>query len=180
MASIFSHAAAALALAPVCFGRATSGRVLAAGAIGAMAPDADVVGFAFGIQYGDLLGHRGLTHSLAFAVGAAFVLSWLARAPNESRRLVWAFLFAAVASHGILDAFTDGGLGIAFFSPFDSTRYFFPVRPILVSPIGVSEFFSPWGRAVIASELRWVWLPACLVAVAGLVLHRRRSANRVP
>jgi inner membrane protein len=45
------------------------------------------------------------------------------------------------ASHGILDAMTDGGLGVAFFSPFDDTRCFFPFRPIKVSPIGLS-FFS--------------------------------------
>jgi inner membrane protein len=36
----------------------------------------------------------------------------------------------ATASHGILDAFTNGGLGVAFFAPFDKTRYFFPVTPM--------------------------------------------------
>src|SRR5262249_15645291 len=36
-------------------------------------PDADVLGFPLGIRYEDLLGHRGLSHSLVFA----FVLSWI-------------------------------------------------------------------------------------------------------
>jgi membrane-bound metal-dependent hydrolase YbcI (DUF457 family) len=58
------------------------------------------------------------------------------------------------ASHGVLDAMTDGGLGIAFFAPFDNTRYFFPFRPVKVSPIGLS-FFSARGLDVIWSELLW-------------------------
>jgi hypothetical protein len=32
------------------------------------------------------------------------------------------------ASHGMLDAMTDGGLGVAFFAPFDNARYFFPME----------------------------------------------------
>ena len=31
-------------------------------------PDADVIGFRFGIRYEDMLGHRGLSHSLVFAL----------------------------------------------------------------------------------------------------------------
>ena len=30
----------------------------------ALLHDADVIGFAFGIEYGDLFGHRGLSHSV--------------------------------------------------------------------------------------------------------------------
>ena len=33
-------------------------------------PDADVVGFALGVQYGDPWGHRGATHSLALTNGS--------------------------------------------------------------------------------------------------------------
>ncbi len=56
---------------------------------------------------------------------------------------VWLFLFVATISHGILDALTDGGLGVAFFAPFVNTRYFFPWTPIKVSPIGAggANFF---------------------------------------
>jgi inner membrane protein len=68
---------------------------------------------------------------------------------------------------------TDGGLGIAFFSPFDRTRYFLPWRPIRVSPIGVASFFSRWGLEVLASELVYVWLPVA-ATVAGCRLWRSR------
>jgi inner membrane protein len=65
-------------------------------------------------------------------------------------------------SHGFLDALTDGGLGIAFFVPFDATRYFFPWRPVAVSPIGINQFFSPWGLSVLLTEGIWIGIPVCL------------------
>ena len=39
-----------------------------------MAPDADVIGFFFGVRYGDPWGHRGATHSIAVAVLCGAVL----------------------------------------------------------------------------------------------------------
>ena len=45
--------------------------------------------------------------------------------------------------------------GVAFFAPFNNTRFFFPWRPIEVSPIGLS-FFSTRGMAVLLSELIWI------------------------
>lgn len=63
------------------------------------------------------------------------------------------------ATHGLLDAMTNGGLGIAFFFPFDNTRYFFDWRPIQVSPIGIRNFFSEWGLRVIISEAVYIGLP---------------------
>jgi inner membrane protein len=62
---------------------------------------------------------------------------------------------------------TNGGLGVAFFAPFQNDRYFFPWRPIQVSPIGVASFFSEWGLRVVRSELQWVWLPSAIINVIG-------------
>lgn len=133
----------------------------AAAALCACLPDVDVVGFRLGVQYGDLWGHRGMTHSLLFAAVAGL----LAAAPFRPyrRRGGWrlpALLALITASHGFLDAFTSAGLGVAFFSPFDRTRYFFPWRPILVSPIGLTQFFRHAWLDVLRSEIRWVWLPS--------------------
>ena len=87
-------------------------------------------------------GHRGFTHSIIFAaliatiaVGAAFRRAL----PSISRFSVWMYFFLATASHGLLDAMTDGGLGVAFFAPFDNRRYFLPWTPIRVSPIGITR-----------------------------------------
>jgi len=143
-----------------------------------MAPDCDVLGFRFGIHYGDLLGHRGLTHSIAFAVAlsalvAAVVSKW---ERLVSFRVLWPYFFLATVSHGILDAFTNGGLGIAFFSPFSNHRYFFPWNPIEVSPIGAG-FFSADGLVVLASEARWIWLPSAVFALAAWGIRRMAHAN---
>ena len=45
------------------------------------------------------------------------------------------FTFLATASHGVLDAFTTGGLGVAFLWPWSPARFFAPVRGIRVSPM---------------------------------------------
>ena len=73
------------------------------------------------------------------------------------------FFFIITTSHGILDAFTSGGLGIALLAPFDNTRYFFPYRPIPVSPIGLGSFLSGWGAAVLAAEIVCIWIPIILI-----------------
>ena len=81
----------------------------------------------------------------------------------------------ATASHGFLDAMTDGGLGIAFFSPFDNDRYFLPWRPIHVAPIGISRFFTTRGLAVMRSEFLWIWVPAAALAISAWLLRRPRE-----
>lgn len=106
----------------------------------AMLPDADVVGFRFGIQYGDLLGHRGISHSVAFAAVVAGLTAAGLVARAQDRRGAGAValaLFLAAVSHPLLDMLTDGGLGVALWAPLSPERLFFPVTPIPVSPIGV-------------------------------------------
>jgi inner membrane protein len=176
MPTILSHAVAALGIGAAFFGRKAPIRVLALGALCSMLPDADVLGFPLGIRYGDLLGHRGFSHSVAFAAVLAALAVPLVRGKEgpEWGRL-WTYLFLATVSHGLLDALTDGGLGVAFFAPFDETRYFFPFRPIEVSPIGPG-FFSKRGLAVIASEMLWVWLPS--LALAGMAAAAWKKAPR--
>jgi len=140
-------------------------------------PDLDVGLHAYGVKYGDPWGHRGMTHSLAFAaVLSLIVVMWVFRnhAKRFSRRW-WAlvtFFFLITASHGFLDAFTDGGLGIAFFAPFDNTRYFMPWTPLNVSPLGVDDVFTSYFAQVLLDELLWVWLPT-LAITTPIILWRR-------
>lgn len=176
MASVFSHAVAALGIG-ACFYRAgVPKRVWIAGALCSVIPDLDVIGFRFGIHYGDAWGHRGFTHSLLFAAllaSAAVPLASWQSIPGLSRLALWTYFFLATVSHGLLDAMTDGGLGVALFSPFNNTRYFLPWRPIRVSPIGITRFFSPRGLSVVQSELLWIWLPAVLLILVAWLIRRR-------
>ena len=172
MPTVFTHPVVALGLAPFFRDKLPGKRWIGIGALCTMLPDLDTVGFRLGIEYGDLLGHRGLSHSFAFAAVLALALSVFARG---RRGPAFVYLFLCTASHGLLDALTNGGLGVAFFAPFDPTRYFLPWRPIAVSPIGAG-FFSARGLAVLRSELLWVWLPAAMLHLAGtLALRRTRT-----
>jgi inner membrane protein len=160
MPTIFSHPAAVLGLRPWL---AVERRVAIAGAIASILPDGDAIGFAMGVPYGSTFGHRGFTHSLTFALLVAAIVTPLLR----PRRFVaaFAFLFVCTASHGLLDAMTSGGLGVAFFSPIVKTRYFLPWRPIRVSPIGPASIARL--LPVLWSEVCWVWLPMIALAVIG-------------
>lgn len=68
MPSIFTHAVVAGSLGQA--GRAEwrkDGRFWFAAVVCSVLPDVDTLGFRMGIHYGDLWGHRGMTHSLLFA-----------------------------------------------------------------------------------------------------------------
>jgi inner membrane protein len=174
VASVLSHPAVPLALTVAAGTRAIPPRLAVAACVASVLPDVDAIGYWAGIPYDSPLGHRGFTHSLSFALVVA-----LAAAAILSRRavpagLAFGVVFAAAASHGILDAMTSGGQGIAFFSPFSNARYYLPWRPILVSPIGVAPFFSARGVAVLKSELVWIWAPAAVCAVLGLAIRSWR------
>jgi inner membrane protein len=190
MPTIVSHALVAGAAARW-WGHRPPARFWTWTAVCAMLPDADVIAFTFGIPYGDMFGHRGFTHSFFFAALVGAAASWhLSHRPtsplhrsgsdsnrpgSDSHRLAFFFWFAAItASHGLLDALTDGGRGIGFFAPFSDQRYFFPWRPIQVSPIGVG-FFSPRGLRVLASEAGWIWVPSAIIAVSARLFRNGQS-----
>jgi inner membrane protein len=181
MASVFSHAVAALGVGACFYRPRAPKRVWIIGTACSVVPDLDVIGFRFGVRYADFWGHRGFTHSLLFAALLATACLLAAfrggGVPGLSRSALWVYFFLATASHGLLDAMTDGGLGVAFFSPFNNHRYFLPWRPIHVSPIGVSRFFSHRGLAVMQSELLWIWLPTALLVAVALLVRRREHAR---
>jgi inner membrane protein len=129
-------------------------------------PDADVIAFALDIPYEHAFGHRGASHSLiaALAIGALLLVR-----PAPDRMKTAAFGAIVTASHGLLDALTDGGLGVALFWPFTDARYFAPWRPIPVAPIGAG-LVSSRGLYVMAVEAvmftplwiaaAWPWIRA--------------------
>lgn len=165
MPSVLTHPAVPLAIG-LGLGRArVPPSLLFAGVVVSILPDADVIAFGTGIAYEHVLGHRGFTHSLAFAVALAGAIALIHRRDAVPRHRAFLFLALSAASHGILDAFTNGGLGIAFLWPFTEARYFAPVRVIAVSPIGLSRFLSDTGVRVLWSEMQWVWLPAVALFV---------------
>jgi inner membrane protein len=172
MCSILTHPVVPIALSVWFPEGVVSRELLFAGAACSVVADLDVIGFGFGIRYGDMLGHRGLMHSLLFAAVLSALLAFtLFHDSQVSHWEILTFLFLSALSHPLLDMLTNGGLGVALFAPFSKERVFFPWRPVEVSPIGL-DFFSEWGARVLLSEFRWVWLPAGAFFVFGLVIRR--------
>ena len=172
MASILSHPAVPLALAVALGPNRVPPALTAAACAASILPDIDAAGFALGIPYGHPLGHRGFTHSLVFAILVALAGAASAGHLGASRGMAFLVVFLSTSSHGLLDAMTTGGLGVAFFSPFSNERFFLPWRGILVSPIGIAPFFSNRGVRVLQSELVWIWAPCALLAGLGVAMRK--------
>ena len=155
MATVAHIAVAVAAARPLEQSRRLSWRAALALTTLSLLADVDVLAFRFGVPYSAPLGHRGATHSLLFAViaGTATALL-LARSGGRSFfRTALAACLVAV-SHPLLDALTDGGLGVALFWPFSTARFFAPWRPIPVAPIG-ARMLSGRGLHVVAVEALW-------------------------
>jgi inner membrane protein len=63
VASFFTHAFTAAALAPMLAPRPGWRWTIAAGILASTLPDADVFGYYLGVPYRSFFGHRGVTHS---------------------------------------------------------------------------------------------------------------------
>jgi inner membrane protein len=179
MPTIIAHAAVPLLLGAALGPKLISRPLLIAGTVAAMLPDIDVLAFKIGIAYADPLGHRGAMHSLAFACLSALLAAFLHRPLQTSRSRAFVFTGLAAASHPLLDACTNGGLGVELLWPLSVRRFFLPWRPIEVSPIG-AHFFSRHAWDVLASELLWVWLPAAVIALLILLARRRLERQADP
>jgi len=190
MCSAFTHAALGLVVARVGTGARMPARYWISAAALAAAPDLDALGYVLWQGWWEpdgLWSHRGMTHSLSFAVLAAGLVT-LAMFPRGragvsagsvavvedsrwrspiARWRVWVILTLAMFSHGLTDMLTNGGSGVAVFAPVSLERHRWAFRPVEVSPISVGGFFNQHGLEILWNELRWVLLPA--LGVAGVV-----------
>jgi inner membrane protein len=169
MPTIFSHGIAALAASS--FFKTTSGAVkfYLLVIFCSCIPDADVIAFRLGIPYSHFLGHRGFTHSIFFSAILPIPILLLFYGSERwftiRYLLLWFVFFLSTLSHALLDALTNGGLGVCLYCPFSTERFFFDFRPIQVSPIG-KRFFSAAGLRVLESEFFWIWIPSISVLAA--------------
>lgn len=173
MSTIYTHAVVGLSLGRLVTARRLSFLFWILAGLLPVLPDLDVLS---PYPYRHQLGHRGFTHSLAVALvigGAAAGMTF-----RRLRMNFWAlatFFFAITALHGVLDAFTNGGEGIAFFWPATIRRYG-PWGPLPVPDVGF-EFPNPRTSRAVRAELWMVWLP--LAVVVGSVSLGRRLRRKV-
>lgn len=171
MATPLSHLAVPLALTLALGPDSVPPGLMILALVCAVLPDIDALGLWLGIPYAHPFGHRGFTHSLFFSVVLAGAGVLLAPAVGAAPATAFWVLLVSAASHGLIDALTNGGLGIAFFSPFSPRRNFLPWRVIEVSPLRPTALFSRHGVRVLRSELRWVWGPCLALALLGIALR---------
>lgn len=172
MPTVFAHALVAftgarlLRLDPALAGAAVACAVV---------PDLDVFAPAFGVPWSSFLAHRGLTHTLGFALlfGIALSLLVFRRRPPWRRDTTAALLALATFTHPLLDMLTNGGRAIPILWPFAEGRHFFPWRPIEVSPF-IGSFFNRRGLEVLANEALWIGLPCAALLAAHALARRER------
>lgn len=178
MPTVFAHALVPAAIGLGLGRRRIPPRLLIAGAVAAMLPDADVVAFKFGIAYADALGHRGASHSIVFALLLGALAACFHRLLRTQAWAAFLFVACSVLSHPLLDMLTNGGLGVALLWPWSEQRFFAPWQVIEVSPFA-HRFFSARGVEVLWSEARWIGVPALLLmatlATPRLLWERRQS-----
>ncbi len=154
--------------------------ILAAGFVAAI-PDLDTFLFSV-IPYAHFLGHRGFFHSPFFAILFAGFLSGVYYAvcyKVECRTLLLFFTLStvAMASHGILDAMTDAGLGVMLLYPLSEERFFLPWRPFYAPPIRMSDISLNHVRLMFNSELP-ILIVCSVFAVVIRVVNNRNGSSK--
>ncbi|KAA8999306.1 metal-dependent hydrolase [Affinibrenneria salicis] len=177
MPTIVTHAAVPLCLGLGLGRKAIPPRLLLAGIAFSMLPDVDVLSFKLGVNYGNILGHRGFTHSLLFAVALPTLALLCHRFFRTGLLRIWCFLTVSLLSHSLLDSITTGGRGVAWLWPWENTRFFAPWQVIKVAPFSLARYDTPYGHAVIASELLWVWLPGLVLVLLLRWLREKGMLN---
>lgn len=92
-------------------GRKIGNKAIFLGALGGTIPDFDVAAGFFTDTVSALEFHRGITHSLIFAVGAGLLFAWLCEIWDKraSVKQWWWFWFLCFFTHPLLDAHTTWG-----------------------------------------------------------------------
>ena len=145
-----SHALLGAAIGQLALGHRVGNRAVLAGAVVALLPDIDV---PIGNMLGDaaaLTFHRGITHSVVFALLAALALGHLfARGGKGPGWRQWSMLCGAVLlSHLLLDAFTS--YGIQLLLPFSNHSFAIAsvsvIDPVYTLPLLLTVLIFPWLR----------------------------------
>lgn len=150
-----THAALGATIGLGGFSRRLGRRALAAGAIIALSPDADVVVGWFGGPFATWLHHRGLTHSIFWAAIVGPVVGWALwrlqrRRPDELAAWI-GLAVAALLTHPLLDLITH--YGTQLLAPLSSHRFGLRAMPI-VDPVMTTLLALP---ALIAAVWPWRW-----------------------
>jgi inner membrane protein len=129
-------------------------------------PDADLLVVAMGLSDSSITtGHRGASHSLAVAIALGGAGALLARRLGYGVARTALAVMLAVGSHGVIDAFGEGGRGIPLLWPISDHRFMAPwfLRFLPDAPRGM-KFISRTGLARAVTEFVY-FLPLTIYAL---------------
>ena len=172
MPSLLGHAVAGLAITSAFHGSKVPRRTWALAVFCAVAPDLDWFVSLLNLHRGHALNHRGAAHSLFAAMVLAAVVFLMGFRRDQRRAAVWLCLTVAALSHGLLDACTAGGVGVALFMPFSDTRWACLWQPGWVAPLPVGREHVHTFLDSLWNEAFWIGLPALAVAVGSRLMHQ--------
>ena len=110
--------------------------------------------------------HRGITHTLIFAIGFSLIVGWLISYFRKSSFMqLFLFTFILYSSHLLLDLFTAGGSGLQLFWPLTdiSLKSTISVFPQIYHSRGVFDIINfisiAWelSYSVLIVSLLWLW-----------------------
>lgn len=171
MPSLFGHAVAGLAITAAFHRDKLPRRTWALAAFCAVAPDLDWFVSLGNIHRGHVLNHRGAAHSLFAAACIAAVVFLTCFRKEQRRGAVWLCLTVAAMSHGLLDACTAGGVGVALFMPFSDTRWACIWQPGHVAPLPLNRAHTHFFLSSLLDEARWIGIPALAVGMCSRLLR---------
>ncbi|NET29238.1 metal-dependent hydrolase [Okeania sp. SIO1I7] len=114
--------------------------------------------------------HRGITHTLIFAIGFSLIVGWLISYFRKSSfKKILLFTFIIYSSHLLLDLLTAGGSGVQLLWPltdtfFKSTISVFPAVHHSRGVFDLSHFiFIAWelSYSVLIVSILWLWNNCC-------------------
>lgn len=142
----------------------------------ALAPDLDLLSGLWGALPNTPESHRGITHSLMFALGVGTLAVAFFRGTLTRRLLGGAFVFAALASHGLLDTMSELGNGPMLLWPFTTVSYESIWRPI-PGVLNASHYLTLQAVPTLLVETA-IFLP--LIAYALITFFPRRVDKNEP
>lgn len=177
MPSLLGHAVAGLAITESFRQAKLPRRTWILAPLCAVVPDLDWFVSFGAIHKNHILNHRGVAHSLFGALILAAATLLVTYRKDQRCGQLWLCLSLCALSHGLMDACTSGGVGVALFMPFSDSRWACIWQPIQVAPLPVGREDCYRFLASLRTEAFWIGLPALALACGSRL---RRQAAQVP
>lgn len=148
-----------IAVAEVCAGKELKNRGFLYGAILGTIPDLDVIVGKFLTPLDGIMIHRGLSHSLVFALLSSLLFGWLIAKIEKTRisfKTAYWLSFWCLITHVLLDMFTTWGTQILWPLPYRySLNTIFVIDPLYTVPLLISLIFV-WRAKEITRRQKYV------------------------